>query len=102
MGEDTTTLIVKTKINSNNIIKSVWFVIFCQAYKNFEDWNWFLWYIGSEGLKYTKKRETAIKITMNIDKSFQSIYGIVRNNLHSDKVISTDESGKIITASYPY
>jgi len=102
MGEDTTTLIVKTKINSNNIIKSVWFVIFCQAYKNFEDWDWFLWYIGSEGLKYTKKRATAIKIAKNIDKSFQSIYGIVRNNLHSAKVIPTDESGKIITASYPY
>lgn len=104
MGSDTTTLIIKAKINSNNVIKSVWFVIFCQAHTNFENWDFFLWYISSrnEPLRYTKNRGVAIRIAKNIDKNLQSIYGIVRNNLHSSKVIPTDETGKFIPVPHPY
>jgi len=102
MGADTATIIVKTKITTNNITKSVWFVIHCQAARNFENWEWFLWYItNTNNIKYTKNRSTATKIAKNIDKYYSSVYGIIRNNLHSGKIIPTNENG-IIKAPYPY
>ena len=101
MGSNTATLIIKTKITTKSITKFVWFVIYCQAPENFESWEWFLWYITkTNNIKYTKNRITAKIIAKNIEKHNPSIFGIIRNNLHSGKIIPTNENG-IIKAPYP-